>query len=110
MRLHTVSQVHPNMADTILSADDVRHIATLAAIDIDDDAVEQMRQQLSGIFGHFQRLQEVDTQGLEPTSHTTDANTVMREDVAAEPLPRDEVLANAPDPDGEFVRVRPVLE
>lgn len=98
------------MADTMLSADDVRHIATLAAIDIDDDAVEEMRQQLSGIFRHFQQLQEIDTEGLEPTSHTTDANTVLREDVAAEPLSRDDVLSNAPDPDGEFVRVRPVLE
>lgn len=98
------------MADTILSADDVRHIATLAAIDIDDDAVEEMRQQLTGIFRHFQRLQEIDTEGLEPTSHTTDANTVLREDVASKPLPREDVLSNAPDPDGEFVRVNPVLE
>ena len=98
------------MADTILSTADVQHIATLAAIDIDDDAVEDMRQQLSGIFRHFQRLQEIETEGLEPTSHTTDANTVLRDDVASEPLSRDDVLSNAPDPDGEFVRVQPVLE
>lgn len=98
------------MADTILSTADVQHIATLAAIDIDDDAIEDMRQQLSGIFRHFRRLQEIDTEGLEPTSHTTDANTVLRDDVASEPLSRDDVLSNAPDPDGEFVRVQPVLE
>lgn len=98
------------MADTTLSTADVQHIATLAAIDIDDDAIEDMRQQLSGIFRHFQRLQEIDTEGLEPTSHTTDANTVLRDDVAAEPMSRDDVLSNAPDPDGEFVRVQPVLE
>ena len=98
------------MADTILSTADVQHIATLAAIDIDDDAVEDMRQQLSGIFRHFQRLQEIDTEGLEPTSHTTDANTVLRDDVASEAMSRDDVLSNAPDPDGEFVRVQPVLE
>ncbi len=98
------------MADTILSTADVQHIATLAAIDIDDDAIEDMRQQLSGIFRHFQRLQEIDTEGLKPTSHTTDANTVLRDDVASEPMSRDDVLSNAPDPDGEFVRVQPVLE
>ena len=98
------------MADTILSTADVQHIATLAAIDIDDDAIEDMRKQLSGIFRHFQRLQEIDTEGLEPTSHTTDANTVLRDDIASEPLSRDDVLSNAPDPDGEFVRVQPVLE
>lgn len=98
------------MANTILSTADVQHIATLAAIDIDDDAIEDMRKQLSGIFRHFQRLQEINTEGLEPTSHTTDANTVLRDDVASEPLSRDDVLSNAPDPDGEFVRVQPVLE
>ena len=98
------------MADSILSTADVQHIATLAAIDIDDDAIEDMRQQLSGIFRHFQRLQEIDTEGLEPTSHTTDANTVLRDDVASEAMSRDDVLSNAPDPDGEFVRVQPVLE
>lgn len=98
------------MADTILSTADVQHIATLAAIDVDDDAIEDMRKQLSGIFRHFQRLQEIDTEGLEPTSHTTDANTVLRDDVVSEPLSRGDVLSNAPDPDGEFVRVQPVLE
>ena len=98
------------MTDTKLTDDDVRHIATLAALEIDDAAVEEMREQLSGIFGYFERLQEVDTEGLEPTSHTTDANTVLREDVAEDAMPRSEVMSNAPDPDGEFLRVRPVLE
>ena len=98
------------MSDTRLTAEDVRHIAALAALRIDDGAVEEMRQQLSDIFGHFTRLQEIDTDGLEPTSHTTDANTVLREDVATEPMSREDILSNAPDPDGEFVRVRPVLE
>ena len=98
------------MTDTKLTADDVKHIAALAALEIDDDAVEEMRDQLSSIFGYFERLQEVDTEGLEPTSHTTDANTVLREDVAEDAMPRSDVLSNAPDPDGEFLRVRPVLE
>ena len=98
------------MSDTRLTAEDVRHIATLAALHIDDAAVEEMQQQLSDIFGHFTRLQEIDTEGLEPTSHTTDANTVLREDVATEPMSREDILSNAPDPDGEFVRVMPVLE
>lgn len=98
------------MTDTNLTADDVKYIAALAALEIDDDAVEEMRGQLSSIFGYFERLQEVDTEGLEPTSHTTDANTVLREDVAEDAMPRSDVLYNAPDPDGEFLRVRPVLE
>lgn len=98
------------MTKTNLTAEDVRHIAKLAALEIDDASVEEMRDQLAGIFVYFERLQEVDTEGLEPTSHTTDANTVLREDVAEDAMPRSQVLSNAPDPDGEFLRVRPVLD
>ena len=98
------------MASPELSADDVRHIAALAAMRLEDEEVEAMRGQLSDILGYFARLQEIDTAGLEPTSHTTDANSVMREDVALDAMSRDDVLSNAPDPDGEFVRVQPVLE
>lgn len=98
------------MAQTQLTTDDVRHIAKLAAMRVDDSKLEEMRRQLSDILTHFQRLQEIDTDGLEPTSHTTDANTVLRDDAVSEALQRDDILSNAPDPDGEFVRVRPVLD
>ncbi len=98
------------MQDEILSNEDVRHIARLAALRIDDDEVEMMRRQLSDIFEHFQVLSQLDTEGVEPTGHTTDSHSVMRDDADHPPLNRNEILANAPDVDGEFVRVMPVLE
>ncbi len=94
----------------MLSRDDVRHIARLAALRIDDDQVEVMRQQLSDILRHFNALVELDTEGVEPTGHATDSHSVMREDIALPPLERNDALANAPHVDGEFVRVMPVLE
>ncbi len=98
------------MADEILSSEDIRHVARLAALRIDDDEVEMMRSQLSDILSHFQTLAELDTEGVPPTGHTTDAHTVMRDDNEMPALEREQTLANAPFVDGEFVRVRPVLE
>ncbi len=98
------------MTDEILSSQDIRHVARLAALRIDDDEVEMMRNQLSDILSHFQTLAELDTEGVPPTGHTTDAHTVMRDDDEMPALDRDQTLANAPFVDGEFVRVRPVLE
>ena len=93
-----------------LTPEDVEHIAQLAYIKLSDEESEKMRIQLTNILGQFQALAAVDTEGVEPTGHTTDANTVMRRDEPHPPLDRELVLQNAPDSDGEFVRVRPVLE
>ena len=98
------------MTDEILSSQDIRHVARLAALRIDDDEVEMMRSQLSDILSHFQTLAELDTEGVPPTGHTTDAHSVMRDDDEMPALEREQTLANAPFVDGEFVRVRPVLE
>jgi aspartyl-tRNA(Asn)/glutamyl-tRNA(Gln) amidotransferase subunit C len=93
-----------------LTPEDVEHISQLAYIKLSDQESEKMRVQLTNILGQFQALSAVDTEDVEPTGHTTDANTVMRHDEPHPPLDRESVLQNAPDRDGEFVRVRPVLE
>ena len=69
-----------------------------------------MRVQLTNILSQFQALASVDTEGVEPTDHTTDVHSIMRIDEPHPPLEREDVLQNAPDRDGEFMRVRPVLE
>ncbi|MEE8363685.1 MAG: Asp-tRNA(Asn)/Glu-tRNA(Gln) amidotransferase subunit GatC [Dehalococcoidia bacterium] len=92
-----------------LTADDVRHIAALTRLGLSDDEVETMRGQLSAILKVFESLQQVDTEGVEPTGHTTDVRTVMREDEAEPSLERSQVLANAPDSEAGYVRVRPIL-
>ncbi len=69
-----------------------------------------MRVQLTNILSQFQALASVDTEDVEPTGHTTDVHSIMRIDEPHPPLEREDVLQNAPDRDGEFMRVRPVLE
>ena len=93
-----------------LSAEEVRQVAQLARIGLDDDEVEQMRDQLSNILDHFDVLGNLDTDGVEPTGHSVDVESVTRDDVVGDSLPREEVLSNAPDREADFLRVRAVLE
>ena len=67
------------------------------------------QRQLSDILDYFQKLQELDTSHIDPTSSVLPLTNVMREDLAGEPLPVDDVVANAPESDGEQFRVRAVL-
>ncbi|MCY3780420.1 MAG: Asp-tRNA(Asn)/Glu-tRNA(Gln) amidotransferase subunit GatC [Chloroflexi bacterium] len=98
------------MLDASLSAEDVRAIADLARLELSDDEVALYQQQLSAILGYFQKLQELDTSHIDPTSSVLPLTNVMRADEAESPLPVDDVVANAPDSDGEQFRVRAVLD
>ena len=93
-----------------LTTEEVRHIALLARVGMTDEEVERMRDQMSNILDHFDVLQQIDTEGVEPTGHSADLETVMRDDKVASSSPVEDVLANAPQLEGEFVRVRAVLE
>ncbi len=68
-----------------------------------------MRLQLSAVLDHFQSLQAIDTSDVEPTGHSTEIRSVMRDDEAEECLRRDEVLANAPHTEDDYFRVLPPL-
>ncbi|MDA1256834.1 MAG: Asp-tRNA(Asn)/Glu-tRNA(Gln) amidotransferase subunit GatC [Chloroflexi bacterium] len=92
-----------------LTADDVRHIAALTRLGLSDDEVEMMRGQLSNILRVFESLQQIDTEGVEPTGHTTEVRTVLRDDTPHESLRREQILENAPDSEAGYVRVRPIL-
>lgn len=93
-----------------LTLDEVRHIAMLARVGMTDEDLERMRDQMSAILEHFDVLQQVSTEGVEPTGHSVDVSTVMREDEPRPSWPVDEMLANAPQREEGFVRIRPVLE
>ena len=75
----------------------------------DDDVVRYQRQ-LSAILDYFQKLEELDTSHIDPTSSVLPLTNVMRADVAGAALSVDEAIANAPDSDGAQFRVRAVLD
>ena len=98
------------MAETILSAEDVRAIADLARLELSDEDVALYQRQLSAILDYFQKLEELDTSHIDPTSSVLPLTNVMRPDQAGPALSVDDAIANAPDSDGEQFRVRAVLD
>ena len=93
-----------------LERDAVLHIAKLARVELTDAEIDTFSEQLSDIIGHFDALNAVDTDGVEPTAHTLPLRNVMADDVSKPSLPLDEVLALAPNTDEGYLRVRAVLE
>lgn len=93
-----------------LSRQQVEHIAELAKLALTDEEKERYRLQLSAILDYADMLQQLDLDGVPPMSHAADLTNITREDEPAESYPRDEVLANVPDRQGGFIRVRPILE
>ena len=93
-----------------LSIEEVRHIALLARVAMTDEELERMRDEMSNILDHFDVLQQVDTEGVEPTAHTADVRSVMRDDEVRASASKEDVLANAPRREDDFLRVRAVLE
>ncbi len=93
-----------------LPRSEVEHIAALARIGLTDAEVEVLRDQLGQILDQFEVLRGLDTSGVTPTGHAGSLQTVLRDDETSECLPQEDVLRNAPVTDGEFIRVKPVLE
>ncbi len=93
-----------------LSREEVVHIAALARIAMTDAEIEKAREQLSNILENFKVLEDVDTTNVPPTAQSISLQTVTREDIPEPSLSQEEVLANAPDREGEFFKLRAVLE
>ena len=93
-----------------LTPDEVKRIARLARVGVSDDEVARFQVQLSEILDYFQRLREVDTEGLPPTAHTLAMQNVMRADEIRPSFDKEEVLANAPQREDDLFRVRAILE
>ena len=93
-----------------LDRDQVEHIAALARIGLTDAEIDVLAVQLSNILEQFEVLSELDTSDVEPTSNAGELKTVLREDVPHDSLDSTEVLENAPRRDGDFFRVKAVLQ
>ena len=93
-----------------LSKEQVLHIARLSKLGLTEDEVEKMSEQLSNILENFEILNKVDTDGVPPTAQPNALTNVLKDDVVKPSLPQDEVLANAPQRDGDYIRVKVVLE
>ncbi len=81
----------------------VDHVARLARLDLSEEERTKMQGELSAILEHAEKIQELDLDGIEPTSHAIPLRNHMRPDVVGETLTQEEALANAPKAeDGRF--------
>ena len=81
----------------------------LARLGLSEEEVERFKEQLSNILDSFEILQKVDTTDVPPTTQPITLSNVLRDDEVAGSLNLDEVLANAPQKQDEFIKVRAVL-
>lgn len=92
-----------------ISKDDVRHVAKLARLELTEEEVEKFASQLSQILDHAQKIQELDLEGLEPLAHAVDRKNVFRKDEVKEGLSQEEALSNAPEREGNFFKIPPIV-
>jgi len=87
----------------MIDRDQVLHVARLARLELTEDELERMPAELSKILEHVERMNKLDLDGVEPTSHVVELQNVLREDVPRPSLPRERALQEAPDvADGGF--------
>jgi aspartyl-tRNA(Asn)/glutamyl-tRNA(Gln) amidotransferase subunit C len=93
-----------------LSREEVLHISALAKVGVTEADVEKFREQLSNILDNFSALQQLDTTGVAPTAQSIALQNVIKNDEIKASMSQEEVLANAPQRDGDFFKVKIVLE
>ena len=92
-----------------IDPDQVRHIGRLSRVDLTDQQVQTFGRQLASILAYFDKLQELDTSGIEPMAHAVEVHNVFGRDVVGESLPTEQVLGNAPQRDGDLFQVPKVI-
>lgn len=93
-----------------LTPSDVQRLATLARIDLDADESSRTLDQLNQVFGLIERLQSVDTTGVEPMTHARDLALRLRDDQVTEPDRRTDYQASAPAVERGLYLVPRVIE
>jgi aspartyl-tRNA(Asn)/glutamyl-tRNA(Gln) amidotransferase subunit C len=88
-----------------ITREQVVHVAKLARLELSDKELERMQDQLSAILEAVGKVAELDLAEIEPTAHPLDLVNVLAEDDPRPCLPREEALANAPDPEDGFFGV-----
>lgn len=92
-----------------VSSKDLDKIAALARLNLSGQSRAKYLEQLNQILSYVKKLEEVDTEGVEPLVHSHDQVNVMREDTPAKSLTVSEALENAPLDDGHYFRVPKVV-
>jgi aspartyl-tRNA(Asn)/glutamyl-tRNA(Gln) amidotransferase subunit C len=94
-----------------LTLEELKHVAKLARLELPDERLSELTRHINALMTHFERLNALPTENIEPTSHSIPIYNVFREDEVAPCLPREQALSAAPEArDGLFIVPRIVEE
>ncbi len=93
-----------------ISRKEIEHIAVLARLSLSEEEKDLFGSQLSSILDYMEKLNELDTRDIDPTSHVLSLHNVMREDTLTSSIPREDALMNAPSRTEKFYRVPKIIE
>ena len=93
----------------MLSADEVKHVASLARVGLNEEDLEKFSYDLSSILDWIKQLEEVDVSGILPTAHIIGMNNVSREDMISEFIEREKIIALFPESKNGYDKVKSVL-
>jgi len=88
----------------------IEHLGRLARLSVSDDEKILFAKQIDNILHYMDKLNELDTGNIEPTSHVISLSNVVREDLREPSLDREDALRNAPDKTNKFFRVPKIIE
>jgi aspartyl-tRNA(Asn)/glutamyl-tRNA(Gln) amidotransferase subunit C len=94
----------------MITREDVEHVAELARLELTAAEKEQFITQLNHILTYFEKLNELDTTGVEPTAQVIPMSNVLRDDAVQPSLDRIKVLQNAPEESHFFFKVPRIIE
>ncbi|MBC8452219.1 MAG: Asp-tRNA(Asn)/Glu-tRNA(Gln) amidotransferase subunit GatC [Spirochaetes bacterium] len=93
-----------------MDIEELRTTASLAMVELHDDEVERLSESVTDMLNYFSVMQKVDITGLEPTTHALAEFSTVREDSAViNPVPSENLVARAPENDGNHIIIPNVL-
>lgn len=95
---------------TRLDESQVRKVAKLSRLELAEAEIEEFTSQLGAILDYVEKMNELDTENVEPLAHCLPISNVLRPDHVTESLGAEKALANAPQRDGDFFKVPKILD
>lgn len=92
-----------------ITREEVKHVAHLANLNLSEEELVKMTGQLDNILSYVDKLDELDTTGVKPTTHAFSVSNAFREDVVVESLSQSEAVANGPQQNGESFIVPKII-
>lgn len=79
-----------------ITVETIKHVAKLSRLDLSDEEISKFAKDMESIISYVDKLNELDTKGVEPTAHVIPVSNVQRKDEVSPSMDRDKILSNAP--------------